>query len=123
MAAKESEDPYTKNKGGELGEVYHHQMDAAEEAVLWSLAHGQTSAPFIDRFGFDIVRVEGRRVLPLNDVRRMVIGDLKFAADEHRQHEIINAAHVTLKKAYMNSPLPCSQITQRSTVQQEPRLH
>ena len=98
-------------------------MDAAEEAVLWSLAHGQTSAPFIDRFGFDIVRVEGRRVLPLNDVRGMVVGDLKFAADKRRQHEIINAAHVALKKVYMSSPLPCPQLTQRSTLKQEPGLH
>lgn len=123
LAAKDSEDPYTKNKGGDLGEVYHHQMDPAEETVLWSLSPGQTSAPFIDRFGYAIVRVEGRRVLPLNDVREMVVGDLKFTADEHRQHEIINAAHVTLKKVYMSSPLPCSQLTQRSTLKQEPRLH
>jgi hypothetical protein len=123
VAAKESDDPYTKDRGGDLGEVYHHQMDPAEETVLWSLAPGQTSAPFIDRFGYNIVRVEGRRVLPLNDARQMVVGDLKFAADKHRQHEIINAAHVTLKKEYMTSPLPCSQVTQRSTLKQEPRLH
>ena len=122
LAAKESDDPYTKNKGGDLGEVYHHQMDAAEETVLWSLAAGQTSAPFVDRFGYDIVRVEGRRVLPLNAAHEMVIGDLKFAADERRQHQIINAAHVTLKKIYMSSPLPCSQLTQRSTLQQGPPL-
>jgi hypothetical protein len=123
LAAKESEDPYTKNKGGDLGEVYHHQMDAAEEAVLWSLAPGQTSEPFVDRFGYAIVRVEGRRVLPLNEARATVIGDLKFAADERRQHEIINAAHVTLKKVYMTSPLPCSQVTEHSRLQQEPSLH
>jgi hypothetical protein len=123
LAAKESDDPYTNERGGDLGEVYHHQMDPAEETVLWSLAPGQTSAPFVDRFGYNIVRVEGRRVLPLNDARQIVVGDLKFAADKHRQHEIINAAHVTLKKVYMTSPLPCSQVTQRSTLKQEPRLH
>jgi hypothetical protein len=108
LAAKESDDPYTKGRGGDLGEVYHHQMDPAEEKVLWSLAPGQTSAPFVDRFGYGIVRVEGRRVLPLSDVRETVVGDLKFVADKRRQQQIINAAHVTLKKAYMTSPLPCT---------------
>jgi parvulin-like peptidyl-prolyl isomerase len=83
-------------------------MDPAEEKVLWSLAPGQTSAPFVDRFGYGIVRVEGRRVLPLSDVRETVVGDLKFVADKRRQQQIINAAHVTLKKAYMTSPLPCT---------------
>jgi parvulin-like peptidyl-prolyl cis-trans isomerase-like protein len=112
LAAKESDDPYTRDNGGDLGEVYHHQMDPAEENVLWSLVPDQTSAPFVDRFGYAIVRVEGRRVLPLNDVRETIIGDLKFAADKRRQNEIISAAHISMKKAYMTSPLPCSPSTQ-----------
>jgi hypothetical protein len=117
LATKESDDPYTNEKGGDLGEVYHHQMDPAEEDVIWSLAPGQMSAPFVDRFGYVIVRVEGRRLLPLNDVHETVIGDLKFAADKRRQDEIINAAHVRLKKAYMDSPLPCSPPTGRDAPQ------
>jgi hypothetical protein len=122
LATKESDDPYTKDKGGDLGEVYHHQMDPADEDVLWSLAPGQISAPFVDRFGYAIVLVETRRVLPLNDARGTVIGNLKFGADKRRQYEIINAAHVTLTKAYMNSPLPCSPSTPPFALQEKPPL-
>lgn len=107
LAGKDSDDPYTRGKGGDLGEVSHHQMEPAVDAVLWSLAPGQTSRPFKGRFGYEIIKVEARSVLSLNQARPAIIGDLKFQGSIRRQERIINAAHIRLKKSFMTSPLPC----------------
>jgi hypothetical protein len=119
LAEKESEDPYTKDKRGDLGDVSHHQMEPAVDQVLWSLAPGQTSDPFEGRFGYEIVQVEGRRTLPLDNVRESVIGDIKFEASKRRQQEIIAAAHITLKRVYMDAQLPCR--AKPSTLPDSPR--
>lgn len=108
LASADSDDPYTKDKGGELGELSHHQMEPAVDRAVWSLAPGQTSAPFEGRFGYEIVQVEGRRTLPLDNVRQTVIGEIKFEVSERRQQEIIRAAHIALEKPYRGSPLPCA---------------
>jgi len=107
LAAKTSEDTYTKEKGGELGYVSHHQMEPAVDKVLWFLAPGETSAPFEGRFGYEIVQVEDRRTQPLDSVREVIIGKIKSAAFEQKQQEIVAAAHVTLEPDYLNAPLPC----------------
>jgi len=107
VAAKNSEDPYTKEKGGELGYVSHHQMEPAVDTMLWSLAPGETSAPFEGRFGYEIVWVEEKRTQPLEAVREVIVGKIKSAAFEQRQREIVEAAHVTLEPDYLNAPLPC----------------
>ncbi len=108
LAAAESDDPYTKNKGGDLGELSHLQMEPAVDRVVWSLAPGQTSPPFEGRFGYEIVQVEARRILPLDTVRQIVVGDIKLAASMRRQQEIVTAAHITLNPVYQSSPLPCA---------------
>ncbi len=108
LATAESDDPYSKDKGGDLGEISHHQLEPAVDRVVWSLAPGKTSAPFEGRFGYEIVQVESRRTLPLDDVRQSIIGDIKFEVSKRQQQEIISAAHITLSKSYTNSPLPCA---------------
>lgn len=119
LARKDSDDPYTRQKEGDLGEVSHHQMEPAVDEVLWALAPGQTSQAFQGRFGYEIVKVEGRRVLSLNEARATIIGDLKFQGSVRRQEQIINAAHIRLKKVFMNSPLPCD--AKQASLQPKPR--
>jgi hypothetical protein len=116
LAAKDSEDPHTKEKGGELGYVSHLQMEPAVDKVLWSLAPGETSAPFEGRFGYEIVRVEDRRTQPLEAVREVIVGKIKSAAFEQEQQEIIAAAHVTLEPDYLNAPLPCDSSSRAFTL-------
>jgi hypothetical protein len=107
LAAKESDDPYTKSKGGDLGDVSHNQMEPEVDHVIWSLAPGATSAPFAGRFGYEIVKVESRRILPLNEARETIIGNVKFLKTARLRQAIIAAARISLKKTYMDSPLPC----------------
>lgn len=107
MAARESDDPYTKVKGGDLGDVSHNQMEPAVDHSIWSLAESETSAPFEGRFGYEIVRVESRRVLALNEAREMIVGNLKFLRTSSQRQQIIARTRITLKRTYIHSPLPC----------------
>jgi hypothetical protein len=118
LAAKNSDDPYTREKGGDLGEVSHHQLEPAVDQVLWSLKPGQTSPPFQGRFGYEIIKVEGRRTLPLKDVRASITREIKVEGSQRRQQEIIAAAHIHLTKTFMGSPLPCE--STRVTLQPKP---
>lgn len=107
LAARDSEDPYTQKKGGDLGEVAHNQMEPAVDHAIWSLAPGETSPPFAGRFGYEIVKVEGRRALPLDEARAAIVGNIKFLRTIDRRREIISAARIQLKRTYMDSELPC----------------
>jgi parvulin-like peptidyl-prolyl cis-trans isomerase-like protein len=107
MAAKESDDPYTNNKGGDLGYVSHRQLEPALDEKIWSLPIGEVSAAFEGRFGYEIVQVEARRMPLLEEVRESIIGRIKAAALQQRQQEIVAAAHVALQPDFADSPLPC----------------
>jgi len=105
--ALESDDPYTREKGGDLGFVSHHQLEPAVDDVIWTLAAGQTSVPFEGRFGYEIVQVQVHRTQPLEAVRGIILGNIRAAALDRRQHSIVAAAHITLEPRYADSPLPC----------------
>ena len=107
LAAKHSDDPYTQDKGGDLGYVSHHQLEPSLEPALWSLRPGQISAPIEGRFGYEVVKVEGRRTRPLDEVQESIVGTLKAAALDRKQQEIVAAAHVSMEPDYANAPLPC----------------
>jgi parvulin-like peptidyl-prolyl isomerase len=107
VAARESDDQYTAAKGGDLGDVSPNQMEPAMDHSIWSLRPGETSAPFEGRFGYEIVRVESRRVLPLNESREMIVGNIKFLRTNRQRLEIIASTRITLKRTYIDSPLPC----------------
>ena len=74
-----------------MGYVAHHQLEPAVVGIPWSLIPGQLSAPFQGRFGYEIVQVEERRIQPLDAIRESIIGNLKAAALERREQEIISA--------------------------------
>ena len=107
VAARESDDQYTKAKGGDLGDVPHNQMEPAIDHSIWSLAPGETSVPFRGRFGYEIVRVESRRILPLNESRDNIVGTIKFLRTSRQRQEIISRTRIALKRTYIESPLPC----------------
>src|SRR5579864_2632911 len=108
LAATDSDDPYTKDKGGDLGYVSHHQLEPAMDSALWSLQSEQVGAPIEGRFGYEIVKVEDRRTLPLDAVRESIVGNLNAAALERKQQEIVAAAHIRMEPAYADAPLPCA---------------
>lgn len=109
LASTESDDPYSKSQGGDLGYVSRHQLEPALDAMIWQLAPGQTSAPFVGRFGYEIVRVEDHRTQPIDQVQDAITGRIKSDALERRQQQIVSAAHISLSSEFefADSPLPC----------------
>jgi hypothetical protein len=122
LAATDSDDPYTKDKGGDLGYVSHRQLEPAVDAALWSLQPGQVSEPIEGRFGYEIVKVEGRRTRPLEEVRESIVGALKAAVLERKQQEIVAGAHISMEPAYADAPLPCETQSQDFTLKDPLRL-
>lgn len=75
LAKAKSEDPGSKDKGGDLGYFGRGAMDPAFEKAAFSLKIGETSAPVKSSFGYHIIRVEDKkpeRIPPLEEVRSEV---------------------------------------------------
>ncbi len=80
MAKKYSEDPGTKDKGGELGYFERGRMVPAFEQAAFSLEPGQVSEPVRTRFGFHLILVEDHRQArqkPLEEVRDRIAKDIR----------------------------------------------
>ncbi len=61
LAKEFSEDPGSKDKGGELGFFGRGQMVKEFELVAFTMQKGETSQPVKTQFGYHIIRVDDRR--------------------------------------------------------------
>lgn len=61
LAKAKSEDPGSKDKGGDLGYFGRGVMDPAFEKAAFSLEIGETSTPVKSSFGYHIIRVEDKK--------------------------------------------------------------
>ena len=80
MAKKYSEDPGSKDRGGELGYFQRGQMVPEFDSAAFSLKAGEVSEPVKTAFGFHLIRVEDRREprqKPLEEVRGELEAELK----------------------------------------------
>lgn len=107
LALEQSDDPYTRENGGDLGYISHRQLEPVVDHAIWSLAPGQTSGPLEGRFGYQIVQVQALRTQPLEAVRGIILGKIRADTLARRQHSIVEAAHITLEPSYAGSPLSC----------------
>lgn len=91
LAASRSIDPYTRDKGGELGWISEGVMVAPFEEVLFALREGQTGGPIASTHGFHIVRagaVEPAAVRPFESVKAAVVERVEQAYLERRQQQL-----------------------------------
>lgn len=79
LAKEHSQDPGSKEKGGDLGVFGPGTMDPAFQEAAFALEAGQISAPVRTRFGLHLIKVE--QVLPeekrnLDEVKREIASEL-----------------------------------------------
>lgn len=75
IAAKESTDPGSKDRGGDLGIIQKGQFVPEFEKASFALKSGQISQPVKTQFGFHLIRVvdEKQRTTPFAEVKDQIV--------------------------------------------------
>lgn len=113
LAKQYSDDPGSKNKGGELGFVGYGQTVPEFQKQLWALPVGQTSAPFQSRYGYHIVQAEAHRQVPFDKARADIEQQLTDEAVRQKMEAITKTTPVVLNNSYFaaHSPAPAKPAT------------
>lgn len=112
LAKKNSDDPGSAPKGGDLGWVTKGQMVPNFEATAFSLKKGETSNVIKTEYGFHIVQVTDRedaRVKPFDEVKAELATESKQQIVFDRMQSSIEQARAALVK----SPTSGAQIAQQ----------
>lgn len=106
VASELSEDPGSKDRGGDLGAFPRGRMVPAFEEAAFSLAPGTVSDPVQSSFGFHVIRVDEKlpaRLVSFEEARRGVARDL--LADERARAEAGELAEKLLAEVQAGKPL------------------
>lgn len=105
LAKANSDDPGSKDKGGELGEVSPGETVPEFESAVNALPIGKISDPIHTRFGYHIVEVEARTAMPFAEAQPQIERQLATQAVEKAIDTITAAAHVNISDSYFG-PAP-----------------
>ena len=92
LARKYSEDPGTRDKGGDLGFFSRGQMVSEFEEAVFKLKVGEISPPIKTRFGYHLVQVEAKipsQEQPYEEVKDRVRQDLLEAKKAQRMEALM----------------------------------
>jgi peptidyl-prolyl cis-trans isomerase D len=96
LAKKNSEDPGSAEKGGELGWVVRGQMVPNFETTTFALKPGELSSVVETEYGYHIIQVEEKeeaRTQSFDDVKGQILLDLKKQMAAENLKKAIDAAH------------------------------
>lgn len=105
LAQKNSEDPGSKDKGGDLGWVMRGQMVPPFEAASFTQKPGEIGPIVTTQYGFHIVQVEDRQPAHLqtfDEVKAQLAAELKKAQVTDRVQNAIEQARAALAKTPAN---------------------
>ncbi len=101
LAKKDSDDPGSGQKGGELGWLTRGQTDPQFEAAAFALKPGETSGIVTSQFGYHIIQVnshEAARVRPFEEVRPELLAEAQKESGDKALEAAITAARVEIAK-------------------------
>lgn len=93
LAKEYSEDPGSKDRGGDLGFFPRGRMVGAFDDAAFALKAGETSDIVESPFGFNIIKVEEvreERQKPIEEVREEIVATLKKASASEKAKEAAN---------------------------------
>lgn len=99
LATEYSEDPGSKDKGGELGWFPRGRMVGPFEEAAFALKPGEVSGVVESPFGFNIIKVEDvreERQKPLDEVREEIVVTLKKESASEKAREAAEADQAAL---------------------------
>lgn len=103
LAAQYSEDPGTKEDGGDLGWVVAGQIGTPLfETATFALQPNEVSDVIEAEYGYHIIQMQARESAtrkPLEDVREEIIGDLRAERGMSAQQEQVDQALASLRNA------------------------
>jgi peptidyl-prolyl cis-trans isomerase D len=88
LAKANSDDPGSKEQGGELGEIQRGVTVPEFEKTAFSLQPGQVSDVIKTQFGYHIIKVEGRQTAhlkPLDEVKAQILATLTRQQEADQQ--------------------------------------
>ncbi len=106
LAKKNSEDPGTKDKGGEYGWMTRGQTVKNFEAAAFSLQPGQTSGVITTEYGFHILQVEEKEAAglqPFDKVKDQIAAELNKSQVNDKMQNLADQARAQLVKAPQNA--------------------
>lgn len=106
LAEKNSEDPGSAQKGGDLGWVVRGQMVKNFEDTVFSLKPKETSNVITTEYGFHIIQVlekEPARLRPLDEVKTEIATALRNQQVFDQMQNLEDQAHAELVKAPQNA--------------------
>lgn len=105
-AKAESDDPGSKDQGGELGEITPGQTVPEFEKAMDALPVGQVSDPVHTQFGYHIIEVESRTTLPFEQAKAGIGQQLTSKAVSDAIDKIAANAHVNINAGFFGPPKP-----------------
>ncbi|HVA63507.1 MAG TPA: peptidylprolyl isomerase [Terriglobales bacterium] len=106
VAKADSDDPGSKDKGGELGEISPGQTVPEFEAAMNKLAIGQVSDPVHTRYGYHIIQVEARSTMPLDQAKPIIQDQLTSQAVNSAIDKIAAESHIVISDSYFGPAKP-----------------
>ena len=100
LAKADSDDPGSKAKGGELGEIVPGQTVPEFDAALKNLPVGKISPPIHTRFGYHIVEVEARTTMPFEKAKPEIVQQLTSESVSKAIDQIAANEHVSINSSY-----------------------
>lgn len=94
LAAELSDDPGTRNQGGDLGRIVRGMLPGTFEDALFDMAEGETRGPVRSDFGYHVIRldaIEAGDTQTFENVRDDLLSQLRTQRAEDSFYEIANA--------------------------------